>query len=231
VSRPASEVVTPVAIDVVVLTLDERDADGRPGPLRVLATEREQHDAALCWTLPGGRLGRTEPLEGAVERMLAGAAPAGARPLAPRHLEQLATFGGVDRDPRGRVVSVSYLGLLPAPVAVAPSAAWLPAEGHPPLAYDHDAIVAAGVARLRSKLRYSNVAYGLLPGAFTLSELQEVYEAVLGRALDKRNFRRTVGGAGMVAETDEVRRGPHRPARLYRFAAPELVLLEEPVSL
>lgn len=228
---PTGEVVTPVAIDVVVLTLGAHDGDGRPGPLRVLATRREQLDGALGWTLPGGRLGVSEPLEAAVERMLAGAAPDADVPLAPRHLEQLATFGGVDRDPRGRVVSVSYLGLLPAPVPVAAHAGWLPAEEHPRLAYDHDAIVAAGVERLRSKLRYSNVAYGLLPGAFTLSELQDVYEVVLGVELDKRNFRRAVGSVDLLTETDEVRRGPHRPARLYRFAAPELMLLEGPVRL
>lgn len=224
-------VVTPVAIDVVVLSLPERDDDGRPGPLRVLATRREQADGRVRWTLPGGRLGVTEPLEEAVERMLAGAAPIAGPSLEPRHLEQLATFGGVDRDPRGRVVSVSYLGLLPAPVAVGTDARWLAAEDHPPLAYDHDQIVAAAVARLRSKLRYSNVAYGLLPDAFTLSELQEVYEAVLGRELDKRNFRRTVHSAGLVTAIDDVRRGPHRPARLFRFAAEELVVLDEPVSL
>jgi 8-oxo-dGTP diphosphatase len=148
----------------------------------------------------------------------------------PRHLEQLGTFGSPRRDPRGRVVSVSYIALLPCPTAVTGGAAWHPALDPPPLAFDHATILSSAVDRLRAKLTYSNVAYGLLPDTFTLSELQAVYEAVLGRELDKRNFRRKVTSLGLLQETGAQRRGSHRPAQLYRFAAPGLVLLDDVIT-
>jgi 8-oxo-dGTP diphosphatase len=123
-------------------------------------------------------------------------------------------------------VSVSYLALEPASPALAGDAAWYPVDERPPLAFDHDEIVTAGLDRLRARLAYSNVAYGLLGEAFTLSELQATYEAALGHPIDKRNFRKKVLALGLVEETAGMRRGSHRPAQLYRFAARDLVLLE-----
>lgn len=242
-----------VTVDVVVLTLPLEVADPErmgavpqdppPAPL-MLAVRRDRTPFAGAWSLPGGHVGRGEELEAAARRVLAeagdpggaegasGPEPSGAlghRLAAPRHLEQLATFGAPDRDPRGRVLSVSYLALLPRPSPVAERACWHPALDPPPLAFDHGRILAAGVRRLRSKLAYSTVAYGLLPDAFTLSELQAVYEAVLGRTMDKRNFRKKVRSLGLLVETAGVRRGPHRPAQLYRFGSPTLVLLDDPI--
>ena len=216
-----------VAVDVVVLTLDGGQTVGDTGrpELRFLAVRREEEPFAGCWSLPGRILRPDEDLDDAVATALA--AVAGEFQL--RHVEQLATFGAPDRDPRGRVVSVSHLGLVPEPVAVRGAARWWPADGAAApggMAFDHDAILAAGVSRLRSKLGYSNVAYGLLPDEFTLRELQDVYEAVVGDTIDKRNFRKKVLGLGLLADTEHLRRGPHRPAQLYRFAQPGLVTID-----
>jgi len=234
-----------VAVDVVVLTLapdggppvaagDDGTWHGLP-PLTplVLAVRRDHDPFAGCWALPGGLVGVQEDLEPAVCRVLGEAAgpgaAGGARLTAPRHLEQLAPFGAPDRDPRGRVVSVSYLALLPEPPPVAADAAWHPALDLPALAFDHRGIVAAAVSRLRSKLTYSTVAYGLLGEEFTLSDLQAVYETVLARPVDKRNFRRKVLALGLLEETGEQRRGSHRPAQLYRFP-PDLVVFDDVIG-
>jgi 8-oxo-dGTP diphosphatase len=167
-----------------------------------------------------------EDLEVAARRVLEGVAGL----ARPRHLEQLATFGAPQRDPRGRVVSVSYLALRPDQPPLKGTARWWRHYEVPPLAFDHDAIVVHAVQRLRARLTYSTIAYGLLPDTFTLSELQAVYETGLGRAVDKRNFRRKVVALGMVEEAPGMRRGSHRPAQLFRFTSTELVLLDEVVA-
>jgi 8-oxo-dGTP diphosphatase len=207
-----------VAVDVVVVSLDpEPDAD-RPV---VLLRRRVQGPFAGAWSLPGSRVSPDEDLTDAAHLRARGGL-GGAR-----HLEQLATFGRPDRDPRGRVVSVSYLALLPRPTAARDPTRWCHADDPPELAFDHADILASALERLRGKLTYSNVAYGLLGDVFTLSDLQEVYTSVLSRRLDKRNFRRRVLSVGMVAEAEGQRRGSHRPAQLYRFATDELVLLDD----
>ncbi len=95
---------------------------------------------------------------------------------------------------------------------------WLPVHRLPRLAYDHDAIAKAALDRLRAKLAYTNIVYGLLPAAFTLGELQRIYEIILGRTLDRRNFRKKLLASGLLRPLDRQRRGAHRPAALYRFA-------------
>lgn len=219
-----------VAVDVVALALaPEAEADQR-ARLRFLVTRRERAPFAGAWALPGGLVASPDDLEASARGALAGA---GVRTVG--HLEQLATFGHPGRDPRGRVVSVTYLALLPRPVA--PVAAhdravdWIPALQPLAMAFDHAQILASALERLRGKLSYSTVAHGLLDAAFTLSELQAVYEAVLGRRVDKRNFRKKVLSMGMLTETGGQRRGPHRPAQLYRFARPGLQLLDGVISV
>lgn len=215
-----------VAVDAVVLALTGDDGAGPTDDapsLRVLMVRRPEAPYAGCWALPGRTIDADEDLDEAAVAALA--TQTGVSRL--RHIEQLATFGRPDRDPRGRVVSVSYLGLVPTPTPTTTGAAWLdPDDRTLEMAFDHRELLDAGISRLRSKLGYSNVAYGLLPDAFTLAELQRVYEAVLERDLDKRNFRRKVLGLDLLTETGDVRRGAHRPAHLYRFAVRELVTID-----
>jgi 8-oxo-dGTP diphosphatase len=115
------------------------------------------------------------------------------------------------------VVSVAYLALLSRTIA-APGIAWLPCDPLPRLAYDHRMIARVALERLRAKLAYSNLAWALLDRTFTLAELQQVYESVLGRALDRRNFRKRVLAVGLLTPLEATRHGPHRPAQLYRFS-------------
>lgn len=211
-----------VRVDVVLLSLSR--APDR-GPLVLLAADAGEPFPGLP-ALPGNAPGSREGLDATAKRVLESA---GVR--RPRHLEQLATFGDPDRDPRGRAISVSYLALLPEPGRPPDGHAWVATDDvEPPLAFDHARILVAGLSRVRSKLSYSTIASGLLPDAFTFSELQEVYEAVLGAHLDKRNFRRKVRSLGLLVEVEGQRRGSHRPAQLYRFAAPELVLLDDVIA-
>jgi 8-oxo-dGTP diphosphatase len=211
-----------VAVDVVVFGI----AGGHEDPeLVVLAMRRGGHDSGV-WALPGGLVRDDEDLETAARRWLQHRGGLSAV----RHLEQLATFGAPDRDSRGRVVSVSYLALVPTAPPGALDTSWWPATRPPPLAYDHSAILGSAIERLRAKLAYSNVAFGLLPDVFTLRELQSVYEAVLGRELDKRNFRKKVIALGMLEAGAGQRRGSHRPAQLYRFTRPGLALLDDVIS-
>jgi 8-oxo-dGTP diphosphatase len=214
-----------VAVDVVAIALAD-DGDGAGTPV-FLALRRPRPPFAGDWALPGTLVREDEDLEEAVLRILAD----GPGLPRPRHLEQLATFGAVDRDPRGRVFSTSYLALVPRPVPVRETAAWRPVADVPALAFDHALILQSALDRLRGKLSYSNVAYGLLPDTFTLSELQAVYEAVLGRELDKRNFRKKVLSLGVLAEAEGQRRGAHRPAQLYRFRDAALVVLDDVIPM
>jgi len=176
--------------------------------------------------LPGGLIAPEETAEQAVARHLRDKAE-----VSGVYVEQLATFSRVDRDPRGRVVSVAYLGLMPAEQAAAVPLAlgqrWVPVEEAKHLAYDHDDILAAACERLRARLGYSTIARHLLPREFTLTELQQTYETVCGRAFDKRNFRKKLLEAGIVRPTGRMRTGqPSRPAELHRFAGTGVRVIE-----
>ncbi|MFN8542666.1 MAG: NUDIX domain-containing protein [Candidatus Binatia bacterium] len=189
------------------------------GALHVLLVEARAGSFAGWWALPGGRLRPDESLDEGAARELA--AQTG---VADVYLEQLYTFGHPQRDPGGRVVSVAYVALIPHRGTLAPppspkyrQTAWRPVADLPSLAYDHATVVEVAVARLRAKLTYTNLVYTLLPHAFTLGELQAMYEAILGRTLDRRNFRKKILSLGLLCPLARVRRGPHRPAALYGF--------------
>lgn len=199
-----------VAVDVVLFTVDA-------GVLKVLLVKAYEGPAAGRWAFPGGRVGYDETLDAAAGRELR--ATTG---LTEAYLEQLRTFGDPGRDPHARVVSTAYVALVPATATVAggpkyAEVAWWPVGRLPPLAYDHDAVATAALERLRAKLAYTNIVYGLLPEAFTLGELQRVYEIILGRRLDRRNFRKKLVASGLLRSVGAERRGAHRPAALYRF--------------
>ena len=195
------------------------------GAMHVLLVRRRYEPYESYWALPGGGIEATETLEEAAVRELREETG-----VIDTFMEQLATFSEVDRDPRGRVISCCYLALVDAarvqlaPGSDAREAAWRPLEpllqemeGTRVLAFDHDDILRYARQRLAYKLEYQNVAWGLLPDAFTMSELRHVYEAGIGRAFEPNNFRRIALGWGVLAEDGERATGG-RPAALYRFA-------------
>lgn len=204
-ARPVADASVGVAVDVVPYALGD-------GDLVAALVEARAPGGCVKHAFPGGRVRASESLDRAAARWLAGALPSQRA-----HLEQLYTFGEPGRDPASRVVSVAYLALLPRAAGL-PGVRWFPAAALPELAYDHAAVARVALARLRAKLGYTNIAYSLLPSTFTLAELQHLYEATLGRSLDRRNFRKRALGVGLLEPALGARRGPHRPARLYRFA-------------
>lgn len=205
-ARPA------VTVDCVVFGLDDAD-------LKVLLIERDREPFAGRWALPGGFVEPDETLEQAALRELA--EETGVSKL---YLEQLYSFGDPGRDPRDRVITVAYYALVrrldhaPRAASDARAVGWFPASRCPPLAFDHREIVAMARQRLQAKVRYQPVGFELLPRKFTLSQIQRVYEAVLERPLDKRNFRKKLLGTGVLSELQELQRDvAHRAARLYQF--------------
>jgi 8-oxo-dGTP diphosphatase len=227
-----------VTVDVVLLTI-------RDDRLMVLAVRRGVPPYLGQLALPGGFVRSGEGLEAAAVRELAeetGLAAGGERGA---HLEQLASYGDPDRDPRMRIVSIAYLALaprLPLPEAGsdAAEASWIPADDllAPPdqtatdqtptdqtptgqsqiLAFDHRRILADGVERARSKLEYTSLATAFCPPEFTVAELRRVYEVVWGTVLDPRNFHRKVTGTpGFLAPAGSATSGERgRPAQVYR---------------
>jgi len=173
--------------------------------------------------LPGGLIDPKETAEQAAVRVLTEKGG-----LTGGYLEQLYTFSDVDRDPRGRVVSVAYLALFAPNEARLESegregadsgARWCPMSNLPSLAYDHDNIAQVALERLRARIGYTTIVRHLLPKEFTLTELQKAYESILGYSLDKRNFRKKIQVPGIVSATGRMRtQGASRPAQLYRFA-------------
>jgi 8-oxo-dGTP diphosphatase len=201
-----------VTVDLIILTIAEND-------LQVLLIRRKQAPFAGRWALPGGFVEMNESLEDAAARELK--EEVGVERV---YLEQLYTFGEPKRDPRGRVISVAYFALIDAEgqrivaASDAADAAWHSVFQPPRLAFDHRKILDYAVWRLRNKLEWTTVGYDLLPKRFTLSELQRVYEIILQRPIDKRNFRKKVLAQGQLRELDETRAdGAHRPAKLYSF--------------
>lgn len=201
-----------VTVDVVLLTVLRRRLD-------VLLVRRPRPPYEGMWAIPGGFVAPHESLEDAALRVLE--QMTGARDV---YLEQVYTFGDPERDPRMRVITVVYYALI-RPELLRLQEREGPSESRrywayqaPPLAFDHEQILRYTLQRLRGKLEYTTVGFQLLGNEFTLSELQEVYEAILNRTLDKRNFRKKLLMTRIVEPTQHTKMvGQHRPARLYRF--------------
>lgn len=211
-----------VTADVVVFTI-------RAGDLCVLLIRRAKAPFKGSWALPGGFVDSNEPLERAAARELEEETR-----LTGLVLEQLGAFGEPGRDPRGHTVSVAYYAFLAAtrPVSAGDDASavdWHAIRSLPKMAFDHQGIIAIALERLRHRLgdpRRSPIE--IVPSRFTLSELQHVHEAVLGRQLDKRNFRARLLARNLVEPCAAARKlGRHRPAQLFRFTGRE----DEPVAL
>lgn len=201
-----------VTVDCVVFGIDR-------GGLKVLLIQRQLEPFQHGWALPGGFVRMDESLDDAAKRELGEETGLGSV-----FLEQLFTFGAPDRDPRGRVITVAYYALVNLAdhklqaATDAENVGWFAIDELPTLAFDHADIVEVARERLRGKVRYAPIGFELLPPLFTLTQLQRLYETVLERTLDKRNFRKKVLGLGLLQETDEVEKDvAHRAARLYRF--------------
>ncbi|EDM78610.1 hydrolase, NUDIX family protein [Plesiocystis pacifica SIR-1] len=205
-ARPA------LTVDCAVFGLDEQD-------LQVLLIRRGQEPYEGRWALPGGFVHVDETLDEAALRELE--EETGLRKV---YLEQLYTFGGIDRDPRERVVTVAYYALVKLSdhkvkaATDAADAAWFDVNDLPELAFDHREIFEVALARLKGKVRYQPIGFELLPRKFTLTQLQRMYETILERKLDKRNFRKKILGMDLLVALDEVQKDvAHRAARLYKF--------------
>ncbi len=205
-ARPA------LTVDIVVFALDEED-------LKVMLIQRDLEPFAGRWALPGGFVRVEETLDEAARRELK--EETGLRNI---FLEQLYTFGQVKRDPRERVVTVAYYALVNLEghqvqaSTDARNAAWFAMNDLPKLAFDHEHILATAWQRLRGKVRYQPIGFELLPEKFPLRRLQSLYEIILDRSLDKRNFRKKILSMDILIELDEIEKDvAHRAARLYRF--------------
>ena len=203
-----------LTVDCVIFGLD-LEAE----TLKVMLIERDVEPFAGVWAVPGGFVRREETLIEAATRELEEETG-----IAGVFLEQLYTFGDPDRDPRGWVVSVAYYALVSPEkhhlhaTTDARQARWFPVTSLPALAFDHARIVDTALARLRGKLTYAPVGFELLPQKFTIKQLQKLYEIVLGRKLDNRNFRKKIFAMDVLKELGEMQKGvPHRAARLYKF--------------
>jgi 8-oxo-dGTP diphosphatase len=212
-----------VSVDVVLLSVHS-------GRLCLLMNRRSEEPFRGALALPGVAVRCEEPLAAAARRALVTKAGLGSTFVELVHLEQLATFDGIYRDPRGRTISVAHLGLTartPEPAREA-RAAWqpIPALDRARLPFDHDLIVQTALARLRGKLRYTNLAGRLLPEVFRIVELQRIYEAILGRRLNQANFRTKLLRIGLLERVgiQAQAAGPAggRPPHLYRFRSTDV---------
>lgn len=203
-----------VTVDCVIFGLDDQQT------LNVLLIERKHDPFAGQWALPGGFVDIEEDLESAALRELE--EETGVKDV---FIEQLYTFGAPERDPRGRVISVAYFALVNLeqhPVRAADDARhvqWFNVDQLPTLAFDHQTIFGVALDRLRAKVRYQPIGFELLPTAFTLTQLQKLYENILGihSGINKRNFRTRILKMGVLEEAGRQTGVAHRPAKLYRF--------------
>ena len=210
-----------ITVDLSIFTVDE-DA------LKVMLVQRAEEPFAGTWSIPGGFLKIGESLDDAALRVLTEKTS-----IRNVYLEQLYTFGEPGRDPRARVITVTYFALIPWKKLAQPGSTkvtdlmWSPVHHLPRLAFDHNQILNVAVRRLRAKVGYSNIVYGLMPEQFRLSELQKMYESITNQSLDKRNFRKKMLSTGLLQETGKKdAAGAHRPAMLYKFKKKEIAFFD-----
>lgn len=201
-----------IATDVVIFTILDKE-------LKVLLIKMKKKPFMERWAAPGGLVKPDESINEAARRHLK--SKTGVTNV---YLEQLYAFGEVKRDPFGRVVSIAYFALIsPSGVKLKTTKEyddikWFSVAKLPRLAYDHKKIIDCAASRLRSKLEYTNIVYGLLPDEFTLGELQKTYEIILKRKLDKRNFRKKIFSLKLIKRVGKkTLRSKRRPAELYSF--------------
>jgi len=198
-----------VTVDIIVFTINNND-------LKILLIKRGLDPFKNIWAIPGGFARIDESLELAAKRELE--EETGVKEV---YLEQLYTFGDVNRDPRGRVITVSYMALVKSDEihlnaqTDATDAKWFSISKIPKLAFDHNKILEYALKRLKWKFEYTTVAFSLLPEKFTLTQLQELYETVFQKKLDKRNFRKKILSLNILEEEEIMTEVSHRPPQLY----------------
>lgn len=197
--------------------------------LKIMLIKRDIPPFQGQWAIPGGFVRMDETLEQAALRELQ--EETGIHDV---YLEQLYTFGDLDRDPRDRTVTVAYYALINLveqkiqAATDAREAYWFPLSKIPKLAFDHEQILQKAIARLRDKIRYEPIGFELLPKDFTLTQLQKLYETVLDRQLDKRNFRKKILSMDLLIDTGEVQHNvSHRAAKLYQFDEDKYLQLKQ----
>lgn len=201
-----------LTVDCIIFGLDKSSR------LKVLLIQRAKDPFKNHWALPGGFVDENETLEAAALRELQEETG-----VSDVFIEQLFTFGTPGRDPRGRVVTVAYYALINLAEhkigadTDAQDVKWFPINELPPLAFDHAEILETAITRLRSKLRYQPVGFELLAEKFTLTQLQKLYETILDKDLNKRNFRTKILKMDILKEENILRGVAHRPAQLYSF--------------
>ena len=211
--------VAKLTVDAVVFNIIDKD-------LKILLIQRGTPPFKKMWALPGGHLEKGELLKTAATRELE--EETGVKNI---YLEQLYTFDDPKRDPRGRVISVAYFALIGTEPRLysdtdAMAANWFSTKRLPQLAFDHRKIVNYALKRLCWKLEYSNITCNLLSKYFTLSELQEVYEIILGKKIDKRNFRKKISALNLLESSKKRKREvSYRPPLLYKFKTKRPIVL------
>ena len=211
-----------VAVNLVMFSVVRRQGSSTAALSVLLKRAR-----AGAWALPGGALGPSESLDDGAHRRLRDETP-----VRDVYLEQLYTFGDPKRGPGSRELAVAYFALIADGKAEAPSdpreTTWHPVTDLPRLILDHREMIDYATLRLKNKLEYTTVGFQLLPAAFTLSHLQQVYELILEKRLDKRNFRRKMLSLGILRKLPRtVQEGAGRPAHLYSFREADFVNLKD----
>ena len=201
-----------LSVDAVVFGYEE-------GNISVLLIKRKYDPFKGQWAIPGGFVENDESLEDAVERELFEETG-----IKINYLEQLYTFGKPNRDPRGRVVSIAFFGLVrPNAFKIyastdAEQVQWFNINELPKLSFDHKEILKTAIERLQGKITYEPIGFELLDKKFPFSDLEKLYTTLLGREIDRRNFRKKIVGLNVLDELDEkVSKGSGRPANLFQF--------------
>jgi len=200
-----------LAVDCIIFGIHD-------GQLSVLLTKRRFEPEKGKWSLMGGFVGKNESLDEAAHRVLTELTG-----LDNIYMDQVGAFGAVDRDPGERVVSVAYYALvniadIDRSVIERHDSHWMPINDVPPLGFDHPEMIAKARVRIRRKFATEPLAFNLLPQLFTLTQMQILYETVLGETIDKRNFRKRIGEIKSIVPTDQIdKAGSRRGARLYKF--------------
>ena len=218
-----------MSIQSIKLTVDAVVFGYEEGNISILLIKRKYEPFKGKWAIPGGFVKNEESLEEAVQRELQEETG-----VQINYLEQLYTFGETDRDPRGRVVSVAYFGLVrPNAFKIeastdAADVQWFHMNELPEISFDHKTILETAIKRLKGKITYEPIGFELLDQKFPFSDLEKLYTTLLGRPVDRRNFRKKIIGLNILDELDEkVSKGSGRPANLFQFNQKRYFLLKD----